>query len=313
MWSKIDGTIAHHPKLIAAGPIAAWFYVCGLTYASTYGTDGFIPDTEAPHVTPLDDPQDAIKRLVEAGLWHRRKGGYQIHDFLDYQPSGAKMKAGRIAARRRSAEYRARHSAQPEDVTNGERHASPERHASRHGTNAGSESEVEVELSVNPGPLPPAPPPPDPEARASTPRALRAIPKPHEVERAELEAHQLYEPLSSLFGPVTSRDLDDWCTDLATLDELGAMPEDVPRAAAGYAATMGHDNGRPIAMSRSSLIKHWYRSLHAPLTPSRVTVDGRMPVHGQLDPDKYLNGQYARFFNRPYDDEVFHDVDEASP
>ena len=303
MWSKIDGTIAHHPKLTAAGPVAAWYYVCGLTFASTYGTDGLIPEADAPHLTPLDDPQAAIKRLVAVGLWHRCKGGYQIHDFLDYQPSAARMKAGRAAGRRRQAEYRRRHASR-DGNSNGVTNGAVTR----------TEEEVEVELRVNPAPLPPAPPPPDPEARENTPRALRAIPKPHEVERAELEAHPLYPPLSSLFGPVTARDQDDWRDDLAALDEHGARPEDVPRAAAGYAASFGHDNGRPIAMTRKALITHWYRSLHAPVTPSRTPVDGRMPVHGQLDPDKYLTGQYARFFNRPYeDDTAFDDVDEASP
>lgn len=308
MWFKTDGAINHHPKLTAAGPVASWLYICGLAYATTYSTDGMIPDAEASHLTPLDDATGAIRRLVDTGLWHRCKGGYQIHDFLHYQQPAAKMKAGREAHRRHQAAYRARKNG----ASNGQRDAIGD--ASREVRVIGpKEEESDSELRVNPAPI--VPTPPAPETRAPEPIPLRAIPKPRELERAAIEAHPLTAPLSQVFGPPVTRDLDGWRDDLAALDELGARPEDIPRAAIGYAATMGVDGtGRPIAMTRKALIAHWFRSLHAPLTAARAPTDGRMPVHGQLDPAKYLTGQYAQYFNRKHeDDDAYDSIGEASP
>jgi hypothetical protein len=147
---------------------------------------------------------------------------------------------------------------------------------------------------------------------------MLAFPKPKDVERAAIEAHPLTAPLVERFGPVTSRDLDAWRDDLATLDELGATPEQVPRAAEAYVAIMGHDNGRPIPLTRPALIRHWHRCIQAASYPedvSRVTVGGRMPIHGELDAAKYTgpNSKYGYIFNRPYDDEVLDDVGTASP
>lgn len=94
---------------------------------------------------------------------------------------------------------------------------------------------------------------------------LRAVPKPHELERAQTEAHPLYEPLVALLGRPPTRDLPEWRDDLAALDEMGATPEDIPRAVAGYAQTMGCDaTGRPILLTRAALVRHWYRCLDAP-------------------------------------------------
>lgn len=94
---------------------------------------------------------------------------------------------------------------------------------------------------------------------------LRAVPKPHELERAATEAHPLYEPLVAALGRPPARDLPTWHDDLAALDEMGATPEDIPRAVAGYAHTMGCDaTGRPILLTRAALVRHWYRCLEAP-------------------------------------------------
>lgn len=306
MWCKIDGAINHHPKLTAAGPIASWLYICGLAFATTYSTDGLIPEAEASHLTPLDDPAAAITRLVAAGLWHRCRGGYQIHDFLDYQQPAAKMKAGRERHRRNQAAYRTR---QRDDVRDRSRD-----HNGDAAVISPKEEESDSDL-IGSAPLPPTPPPPDPEARENTPRALRAIPKPHEVERAELEGHPLFGPLVDLFQRPPTRELDAWRDDITALEEMGARPEQVPIAAEAYAAIMGDDDGRPILLTRAALIRHWHRCIQAAsYPPARITVDGRMPIHGELDDGKYTGGgKYARFFNRPYEDEPFDDVGEASP
>jgi hypothetical protein len=308
MWSKIDGTIAHHPKLTAAGPVAAWYYVCGLTFATTYGTDGLIPDADALFLTSIDDPQAAIKRLVAVGLWHRCKGGYQIHDFLDYQQPAAKMKAGRAAGRRRQAEYRRRQAEQDNALRNAERDGSS--NGVTNASRARTESEEEEELRVNPAPLPPTPVASEQdEARAPESGSVRRVLKPKEIDRAQIESHALFGALVAVpeFGPLITRELDMWRANLAALDELGALPEDIPRAAAAYPRVMGTDNGRPLPLTLPALVNNWRRCMKptALAPPPRAPGDHRMPINGELKRDDFTGaGQYAHIFNRPYDDDT---------
>lgn len=104
-WVKIDDQFSDHPKVIEAGPLAECLFVRGLTYAARYLTDGFVP---ASHLRRMGD-MDAIEeagQLVAVGLWHEAGGGYQIHDYLDYNPSAEKVKAEREAARDRMGKAR---------------------------------------------------------------------------------------------------------------------------------------------------------------------------------------------------------------
>lgn len=86
-WVKLDGLFPNHPKVISAGPSAAWLYVAGLCYCGRYLTDGFIPDgalmgmggygvLRARHLAGV---------LVATSLWERRDGGYEVHDYLEHQ------------------------------------------------------------------------------------------------------------------------------------------------------------------------------------------------------------------------------------
>lgn len=125
MWVKIDDQFYAHPKLIAAGPLAKCLFVDALCYANQYLTDGFIPATVALQISmPLAQYTDAaavITRLVDAGLWHKIDGGYQIHDYLDYNPSREHVLRERAAAKERMQRVR---GAKP--AINGENPRSPE-------------------------------------------------------------------------------------------------------------------------------------------------------------------------------------------
>jgi hypothetical protein len=43
-WARLDDNIAHHPKILRAGPEAAFFWVLCLTYSQRFLTDGHVPD-----------------------------------------------------------------------------------------------------------------------------------------------------------------------------------------------------------------------------------------------------------------------------
>ena len=107
-WTKIDDQFYDHPKIVAAGSLGIALFVCGLSYCSRHLTDGFITEIQVPRLTDADEPQAIAKKLVKVGLWERRDGGYQIHDFLEYNPSAAKVKAERKRNARRQAEWRQR-------------------------------------------------------------------------------------------------------------------------------------------------------------------------------------------------------------
>jgi hypothetical protein len=90
----------------------------------------------------------AIKDLVAAGLWVPVEGGYQIHDYGDYQPLAAQVKAEREATRNRVKRWRERSSndvtqSVTDPVTNGARDAlrAGARAAAGLGSGSGSGSE----------------------------------------------------------------------------------------------------------------------------------------------------------------------------
>lgn len=107
-WVRLDDGFARHPKVVAAGPLAMAMQVAALGYCNRELTDGFVPrgvartllDFEVEHDGKVftlsytcgmagDDVTAAwvIDCLIEAGMWEEAPGGYQIHDYLAYQPS----------------------------------------------------------------------------------------------------------------------------------------------------------------------------------------------------------------------------------
>lgn len=116
-WVQLDDTIPHHPKILRAGPLAAWLYICGLCYCSRYLTDGFIPAAALPHLAAMGEANNEANaqanasafaealasRLVEARLWHKVDGGYAVHDYLGHNRSREdvlRLKAKRAEAGR---------------------------------------------------------------------------------------------------------------------------------------------------------------------------------------------------------------------
>lgn len=105
-WAKLDDGFTDHPKVMAAGPLASWLFVCGLTYSARMLTDGFIPTTQVRKLADLDNAMALADRLVEVGLWERCDDGFLIHDYLEYQPSAEKVRTERKAAQERMQRIR---------------------------------------------------------------------------------------------------------------------------------------------------------------------------------------------------------------
>lgn len=129
MWSRLDDGFFEHPKVIAAGRDPRDLYLVALTYAARYLTDGLIPAgvIESLALTAgAADAWDAAARLVAVELWEEVPGGYLIHDWHDYNESGAAVRERRRKNAERQAAFRARgHDAQRNAVRNGVTNADP--------------------------------------------------------------------------------------------------------------------------------------------------------------------------------------------
>ncbi len=104
-WVKLDDQFPDHPKLASIGPLAGWVYVSGLCYAARYLTDGFIPLSVAERFA--GSSPEVRANLCRTSLWVQTEFGYQIHDYLDYNPPAAQVKTERAAAKARMAQKRA--------------------------------------------------------------------------------------------------------------------------------------------------------------------------------------------------------------
>ena len=139
-WVRIDDRFAQHPKVVAAGPLAMAMQVAALGYCNRELTDGFIPRAIARTLLDFQveredgrvwtmartcgmqgDDVDAgwvITCLVGAGMWEEVPGGYEIHDYHDYQPSREQVLKEREQTRKRVESWRER-NAVTNTVTNG--------------------------------------------------------------------------------------------------------------------------------------------------------------------------------------------------
>lgn len=115
-WIRIDDHFDEHPKLAQVGPLGWGIWLAGLAYCNRNLTDGFIPRAVAKNLCddtiylPGGELQIAltsgmaghdfdgswsIEIMLQARLWDEAVGGYQVHDYLDFQPSRAEVEEAR--------------------------------------------------------------------------------------------------------------------------------------------------------------------------------------------------------------------------
>lgn len=93
-WLKIDDRVRTHPKIVQAGPDAAWYWFCGICYCREHLTDGYIPKGMLASLCPgvnLSVAKRLVAALIREKLWHAEADGYQVHDFLDWNPSRSEV------------------------------------------------------------------------------------------------------------------------------------------------------------------------------------------------------------------------------
>lgn len=108
-WAKLDDAMCEHRKIKRAlrksRPAVALHFL-GILHCSRYLTDGFVEDEYVEEVLLLRERTSALAALIEHGLWIKVEGGYQIHDYLDHNPTREKVFAQRAADAARKARGR---------------------------------------------------------------------------------------------------------------------------------------------------------------------------------------------------------------
>lgn len=105
-WFKVDDSFHSHSKVYAASPAALGLWVVAGSWSSANRKDGFVPDHALGRLLP--DAAELAKELTTAGLWRRVRGGYQFHDWHDFNPTAEEIEADRKAARERMRQIRAK-------------------------------------------------------------------------------------------------------------------------------------------------------------------------------------------------------------
>ena len=144
VWAKLDDEILDNPKIVNAGVFGFALHIAGIAWCARNLTDGKIPaakvrallmldrvniDTanplaliDGPRSMSGDEGLDALlvaDHLVACGLWRTIAGGYEINDYLDYNPSREKVLAERARGAKRAKESHERKvfaKSSPEDA-----------------------------------------------------------------------------------------------------------------------------------------------------------------------------------------------------
>lgn len=101
-YVRLDDSVMDNPKMLALSDRAFRGWVWGLCYAQRHLTDGFLPLGALTASVKRGTPE-----LMKRGLWEVADGGFQIHDYLEYQDSKAVVESRKASARDRMKDRRA--------------------------------------------------------------------------------------------------------------------------------------------------------------------------------------------------------------
>lgn len=232
-WVKLDDQFPTHPKIIEVGGDAAWLHVCALCYCGQHLTDGLVPKAIVGRLSDRDDPQALVARLVEVGVWIDRGDRYEIHDYLEHNPSRE-----HVLAEREKRSVAGKRNASKRWQTDAKSHAKS--HASSHASSHGESHTICIDNVDAPGPSP-----------IEEPKGSSA------KTSAKVRRDALFDALVDVFGPATMRSRASHYGKCVTeLVAHGVDPDDVRRRGAILKAKF--DTPSPEALMR------WWDELDQP-------------------------------------------------
>ena len=113
-YLNLDDGFADHEKVDALSDGAFRLHVAGLCRCAKDLTDGFVAKRRVARLTP-NYKRDHLTELLEAGIWLEKPGGYEIHDYLDWNKSRAWWDEKREKDAKRIADWRAKNLVQNEE------------------------------------------------------------------------------------------------------------------------------------------------------------------------------------------------------
>lgn len=161
VWFKTDDKLHGHIKSRRAGVEAMGLWVLAGSYCADNLTDGFV-SADVPTILAGRDGDKLAQKLVDARLWHIVDGGWQFHDWAEYQPTSESVRTRRTEAKQRMESRRSQRVRANTTRTDGEHVANDERTDDEQnelfavGSRARARVPVPVPVPEENTPLPPA-------------------------------------------------------------------------------------------------------------------------------------------------------------
>jgi len=168
-WVSVSDDFADHPKFRHLDDDATALWIRALAFANRHLTDGIVPAVMLRDLSRSKSPEKVAAKLCSAAgisgkpLWSKVEGGYQIHDFHDYQPSARAVRARREDTSAKRAEA-GRKGAENRWHKGGERTANESPADSQRMAN-GRQTDAQRMPADSPSPSPNPLPNPDPRSQ----------------------------------------------------------------------------------------------------------------------------------------------------
>lgn len=107
-YARIDDGIIDHPKVLEAGEDARDLFIIGVIWCNKHLTDGRIPKAALGVLSQKKTAKRNAEALVRVGLWYDHGDHWQVHDYLDWNPSREEVEKQRAASAERMRKSRAR-------------------------------------------------------------------------------------------------------------------------------------------------------------------------------------------------------------
>lgn len=106
-WVRVQSALSRNHKVLTllpqkGGDRALNVFIFGLGYCAEQRNDGFIPEGA---LGLFHGNARSAQLLSEVGMWDEVKGGWDVHDYAEYQPTDDEAKA-RSDRARHAAEVR---------------------------------------------------------------------------------------------------------------------------------------------------------------------------------------------------------------
>lgn len=112
-WVKLDDRFPSHRKIALLSDRAFRLHISAICWCSENLTDGRIGDRELALVAKIRGVKATAQQLADAGVWDRTEDGWEIHDYLDYNPSREQVIAERKKNAERQEKFRRRKNGKP--------------------------------------------------------------------------------------------------------------------------------------------------------------------------------------------------------